>query len=95
MDTEQEIKDQKNLIIQNEKKIEYNDATLKANHLPAIYSSLAYLFVQSADGGVTIQGFEVSPIMAFIGTYIVLSSFYYKETILFSRSIVKKTIGLK
>lgn len=89
-----ELAKQKKEIVRNTNKIEYNNATLKANHLPAIYATLAYLFVKT-EGVIQIKEFELSPLMAFSIVYIAISAIYYKEVMHFSRSIVKKIIGLK
>ena len=75
------------------KKCEEEVVSIKANHLPAIYSILAYLYLQI--NTITIKGFLITPIIGMLIVYILVSIIYYKDVLAYSKNLLKNVIGLK
>lgn len=78
-----------------QKKFEEEIASIKANHFTAIYAILAFLGIKVLGDVNLFESFVVTPEIAFVSTYLVVVTIYYKETIIFAKSILKKGIGLK
>jgi len=91
MKIEEEIR----LIKKQQNKYQEQIASIKANHLTTIYAILAFFAIRILGNQNIFDVIIITPEMAFTITYTFTSAVFYKETIIFAKSILKKGIGLK
>jgi len=68
------------------------EISMKANHLPLIYSLIGYIFFKVEP---VFFGFNINPIYAMIFIYLAITVFYYKYVIAYSKNLSKKILGIK
>jgi len=84
------LNEEKKRIIQLEEKV----ASIRGNHLPSIYAILMFICLTVIEP-IEIMNMTLTPTIGLISVYASVSLFYYKDVQKFSRTIIKKMIGLK